>query len=91
MVSDSSGRAAGCVRATLSFSNYITGNTGPCATDHRNFFTFEFRIIIAHYALAHRDGWTCVSLNRYCYIWDMSSNCKHIFYVIIYVLSTTLP
>lgn len=68
MVSDSSGRAAGCVRATLSFSNYITGNTGPCATGHRNFFSFEFRIIIAHYALARRDGRTCVSLSRYCYL-----------------------
>lgn len=68
MVSDSSGRAPGCVRATLSFSNYITGNTGPCATVHRNFFSFEFRIIIVYYGLARRDGRTCVSLSRYCYL-----------------------
>lgn len=65
MVNDSSGRAAGCVCATLSFSNYITGNTGPCATAHRNFFNFEFRIIIEHYALGRGNGRTCVLLRRY--------------------------
>lgn len=70
MVNDSNVSAAGCVRATLSFSNYITGNTGPCSTNHRDFFNFDFRII-EHYGFGRRRVPLRVSQRHYFNIKNM--------------------